>query len=432
MRIAIVGTGIAGMSAAYFLSRHYEVTVFEKLSRVGGHSNTVEVSTARGEARFDTGFMVYNEVTYPLLTRLFAELGVETQSTDMSFSVQYLPDGLEYCGSGWNTLFAQRRNLLSPRYWRMLMAIDRFNREAVRHLKEANLTEEVEGMSIGDFVESHRLGRDFLERFLIPMSSAVWSTPREKMLEFPALTLIRFFHNHGFLGLHTQHPWRTVSGGSRSYVRKLTGSFADRIRVSDGVATIERPNGADSSKSVRIRTLSGAQHEADAVVLACHADEALGLIASPTELERRLLSPFRYQSNPTLVHTDTSVMPRARRAWSSWNYRVEQDGRASTHYWMNRLQAIPGETEGANEYFVSLNDPERVNPDKILLRLDYSHPLFSLEATRAQAELPTLNREGARTGTYFCGSYFRYGFHEDALLSSVELCRQLLGDSFWG
>ncbi len=425
-RIAVVGSGIAGMSCAYFLGRSHEVTLFEKDSRIGGHSNTITVNAPRGQAIFDTGFMVYNEVTYPCLTRLFGELEVATQPTDMSFSVQYRPARLEYCGSGWNELFAQRRNLFSPRHWRMLLAIDRFNTEAVRHLRDAALERRIEAMTVREFVDHHRLGEDFLDRFLVPMSSAVWSTPRDRMLEFPALTLIRFFHNHGFLGLHTQHPWRTVTGGSRSYVSRITAGFADRIRSGDAVLRVAR-----SDEGVTLRTASGTESRFDAVVLACHADQSLSLLDSPTARESALLGTFRYQPNPTVVHTDTSVLPRSRRAWSSWNYRVEKDGAASTHYWMNRLQSLPGEEQGRHEFIVSLNDPGKIDESKVLQRIGYDHPLFSLDAVRAQSELPGLNREGASTRTYFCGSYFRYGFHEDALMSSVGLCRQLLGADFW-
>ena len=419
-RMAILGSGIAGMSAAYFLKDHADLTVFEKDDRIGGHTHTID---CEGQS-FDTGFMVYNEVTYPLLTALFKKLQVPTQPTSMSFSVQVAKSGLEYCGSSLNHLFAQRRNLINPKFWRLLLRINRFNQEAFNLLSRP----EANTLSLGDFIARHDFGQDFLDEFLIPMSSAVWSTPKDKMLDFPAHTLIRFFHNHGFLGLHTQHPWRTVTGGSRSYRDRLIAPFKDRIHTRSGVARVERT----SDGKTRIRTLDGTESVFDRVILACHADEVLSLLADPTPRERALLAPFKYQSNPTVVHTDDSVMPRKRLAWSSWNYRIERDGSGSTHYWMNELQAI----RHPKNYIVSLNlpDPEAggrgaIDPQKILKHISYTHPIFSLEAIQAQEELPLLNRDGDSTGRYYCGSYFKYGFHEDALRSSVTLCEQIIPGS---
>lgn len=414
-RVAVVGSGIAGMSAVHFLKGHArEISLFEKESRIGGHTHTITV----GNESFDTGFMVYNEVTYPFLTRLFRELEVETISTDMSFSVQVERRGLEYSGSSLNHLFSQRRNLFNPSFWRLLLRINRFNQKAFQLLAEPG----AETLTLRQFVDRHGLGEDFLQEFLVPMSSAVWSTPRDKMMEFPAHTLIRFFHNHGFLGLHTQHPWRTVKGGSRQYVTRLTGSYRDRIRSGDPVVSIRRVGQVQ-----RLRTASGEESDFDQVILASHADESLAMLEDATPLERRLLGSFKYQSNPTIIHSDASVMPRKRLAWSSWNYRIDRQGRASTHYWMNRLQSLPDQPG----YFVTLNDPGRVRSELVHRRIDYSHPIFDLPAVGAQRELPQLNRQGHETGRFYCGSYFRYGFHEDALGSSVGLARVLLGESFW-
>lgn len=414
-RVSVIGSGIAGMAITHFLRPHAkELTLFEKDSRIGGHTHTITV----GEQSFDTGFMVYNEVTYPYLTRLFRELGVETMPTDMSFSVQVEERGLEYSGSSLNHLFSQRRNLLNPSFWRLLLRINRFNESAFRLLSEPG----VESLTLRQFVDRHGLGEDFLQEFLVPMSSAVWSTPRDQMMEFPAHTLIRFFHNHGFLGLHTQHPWRTVRGGSRQYLQKLTAPYRDWIRSGDPVVSVKSMDGCQ-----RVRTLSGAEQEFDQVILASHADESLAMLADPSPMEKRLLACFKYQPNPTIIHSDPSVMPRKRLAWSSWNYRIDCQGHASTHYWMNCLQSLPDHPG----YFVSLNDPGRVRPELIHRRIDYTHPIFDLDAVAAQRELPLLNREGSQTGRYFCGSYFRYGFHEDALGSSVALARQILGESFW-
>jgi len=423
-RLAIVGTGIAGLGCAHFLHRDLDVTLYEQDSHVGGHSNTVTVEEpGTGRALpVDTGFMVYNRVTYPHLTRLFELLGVESKPTRMSFSVRHADTGLEYNGSSLNHLFAQRRNLLRPRFYRMLGTINRFNREAVAALDDPA----VAGMTLAQFVEARGYGDDFLSLYLAPMSSAVWSTPPELMNSFPATTLIRFFHNHGFLGLSTQHPWYTVSGGSRAYVERLAAPWRSRIRVGDGAARIAR-----SAGGVRVTSRSGEECVFDKVILACHADQSLSLLSDPTAAEARILAEFRYQPNTATLHTDSSVMPRTRLAWASWNYEIGRGaaGRSSTatHYWMNSLQGV----SERQDYFVSINRPEAVDPAKVLRRIHYEHPLFSLGALRAQAELPGLNAAGSRSGTYFAGSYFRYGFHEDAFLSAVDLSAMLLGRDPW-
>jgi predicted NAD/FAD-binding protein len=423
-RIAIVGTGIAGLGCAHFLHRDFDVTLYEQNTYAGGHSNTVlvdEPSTARS-VPVDTGFMVFNRVTYPKLVRLFGQLGVETKPTNMSFSVRHADSGLEFNGSSLNHLFAQRRNLLRPRFYRMLGSINRFNREAVEALDDPSVKE----MTLGEFVKARAYGDDFLSLYLAPMSSAVWSTPPELMNSFPASTLIRFFHNHGFLGLSTQHPWYTVTGGSRAYVQKLVAPWKDRIRLGDGAARVTR-----SAGSVRVTSRSGREEVFDKVILACHADQALALLSDPRPDESLMLSEFKYQANVATLHTDASVMPRTRLAWASWNYEINRGERGvsstATHYWMNSLQGV----SEAQDYFVSINRPEAIDPSKVIRTIDYEHPLFSLGALRAQAELPGLNAAGGATGTHFAGSYFRYGFHEDAFLSAVRLCETLLGRDPW-
>ncbi len=406
--VAIVGTGIAGMACGYFLHPKFRITLFERNDYPGGHTNTVVVQEGTTDVPVDTGFMVYNEVTYPELTRLFSELQVETKPTSMSFSVQHRPSGLEFSGSGWNGLFAQRKNLFRPRFWKLLKEIDRFNTEAPALLDNPAEHE----LTLKTFARQKGFSREFLDAYLIPMSSAVWSTPPDSMLEFPAITLIRFFKNHGFLGLNTQHPWRTVAGGSRMYREKLLAPFRDRVRLSSAAARVQR-NGAQ----VDVTDAQGHKESFDHVILACHADEALALLSDATPQEHRLLSPFRYQRNIATLHTDESVMPRTRRAWSSWNYRSEEQG-ASTIYWMNSLQNV----SQAKNYFVSINDSGTVDPAKILKVIEYTHPVFSVNAIRAQASLPGLNEKGP---VYFCGSYFRYGFHEDALVSAIDVCKRL-------
>jgi predicted NAD/FAD-binding protein len=423
-RLAIVGTGIAGLGCAHFLHRDFDVTIYEPNARVGGHSNTVFVEepvTGR-PLPVDTGFMVFNRVTYPQLNRLFGRLGVESKPTKMSFSVRHADSGLEYNGSSLNHLFAQRRNLLRPRFLRMLGTIHRFNREAVEALDDPAVQE----ITLGEFVRQRGYGDDFLSLYLAPMSSAVWSTPPELMNSFPAVTLIRFFHNHGFLGLNTQHPWYTVSGGSRAYVDKISAPWRHRIRLGDGAARISRADGA-----VRVTSRSGEERVFEKAILACHADQALALLADPRPEESRLLSEFKYQPNVATLHTDSSVMPRTRLAWASWNYEISRGvsggSSTATHYWMNSLQGV----SERQDYFVSINRPEAIEPAKVLRTIAYEHPLFNLGALRAQAELPRLNAAAGTTGTYFAGSYFRYGFHEDAFLSAVQLSWALLGRDPW-
>lgn len=412
-KIAIIGTGISGLACARFLHPNHDLEIFEQDSRIGGHSHTISVDEEGHQVVMDTGFMVYNEVTYPLLTRLFAELQVTTKLASMSFSVRHEGAGIEFNGSSVNLLFGQRRNLLRPRFWKMLFQIDRFNREAF---------EEVErpchpGLTLEAYAAARGYGEDFLEWYLIPMAAAVWSSPPDRVRAFPATTLMRFWYNHGFLGLHTQHPWRTVDGGSRRYVEVLASPFRDRIRTGDPALKVTQDR--------RVITASGDAGQFDQVIIAIHGDQALRLLEAPTILENRLLGTFHYQPNEAVIHTDESVMPRARRCWASWNYRVHQQ-QHSTHYWMNNLQGL---SCGKN-YFVSIN-PVGVNPAKVVRTLSYEHPLFDLEAVQAQEHLPLLHAEGDTTGRYFCGAWQRYGFHEDGLWSASRLCEHLLGKDPW-
>lgn len=426
MRVAIIGSGIAGLGCAHFLHRSTDLTVFEQNDYVGGHTNTVD-ATEPGTGRpvpIDTGFMVFNRVTYPHLCRLFDQLQVPVKPTSMSFAVRDDESGLEWCGSSLNHLFAQRKNLFNLRFLRMLSAINRFNKEAVTALDDLATAEE----SLGSYVLRRGYGEDFFNLYLVPMSSAVWSTPPELMLTFPAASLLRFFHNHGFLGLHTQHPWWTVDGGAREYVKRLTAPWRDRIHTGDRATRVVR-----TTAGITVTTASGKVHTFDRAILATHGDQALRLLVNPTPDEARLLGEFHYQSNVATLHTDTSVMPRTRRAWSSWNYQLSRgpDGKMSpaTHYWMNSLQGV----SDRESYLVSINGAARISPSKVVKTIAYDHPLFSLGALRAQKELPALNAAArGTTETYFAGSYFRYGFHEDAFMSAVQLSELLLGRNPWG
>lgn len=412
MKIAIVGTGIAGMGCGHFLQNRADITFYEKNDYVGGHTNTITVDEDGQPVYIDTGFMVFNHETYPNLTKLFKDLNVDTFKTSMSFSVQYMPDKLEYCGSGLNGLFAQRKNILSLRHIKMLKQIARFNAESIKIKDDPAYANH----SLKQYIEEKGFGDDMLWRYLVPMSAAVWSTPMDKMTDFPAQTLIRFFYNHGFLGLNTQHQWYTVTKGSKSYRDIIMAPFKDKVRVNDPVVKVQRKNG----KAVVI-TKSGSTEEYDKVIIASHGDQALGMLAEPTADEQRLLQYFKYQTNIATLHTDDAVMPKNKRVWSSWNYRVEEkQGKtfASTIYWMNSLQNVSKK----KNYYVSINDPGSVDEKKIIKTIEYEHPLFDLNAVKAQAELSKLNQAGP---VYFCGSYFKYGFHEDALKSAVELCETI-------
>lgn len=412
--LAIIGTGIAGMGCAHLLQHKYDLTLFEKNDYIGGHTNTVSVDEDGTPVYMDTGFMVFNFETYPNLCQLFEEIKAPIKKTDMSFSVQYVPTCLEYCGSGLNGLFAQRKNIFNVGYIKMLMEITRFNKISVEILDKP----EYANHSLGEYIKEFGFSEEMIVKYLVPMSSAVWSTPMDKMLDFPAVTLIRFFKNHGFLGLNTQHQWYTLHNGSQAYREILIRPFKDKVQVNNAVVNVKRlPNG----KAV-VTTAKGQQLEFDKVIFASHANETLKLLDEPTADEERLLSVFHYEKNKATVHSDELVMPKNRRTWSSWNYRIEEkNGKQfpTTIYWMNRLQGV---SEKKN-YFVSINAiPGSIDPSKLIREIDYEHPLFDVPAIRAQEELHRLNESGP---LYFCGSYFKYGFHEDAYKSAVDLCRTI-------
>lgn len=415
-RLAIIGTGVAGMGAAYHLKDHYDLTLFEKNNYVGGHTNTIKVDEDGKDVFIDTGFMVFNKVTYPNLTNLFNELNVEIKKTDMSFSVQHLPTKLEYNGSGIAGLFSQRKNLLRPSFIKMIFEINRFNNECLEVLENDKYSD----YTIKNYIDEKGYDDNFLMKYLVPMSSAVWSTPPDKMLDFPASTLIRFFYNHGFLGLDTQHQWYTVVNGSQSYREKLIESFRDNIAVGNSVKAVRRENG-----KIVIVSEDGEKNEFDKVIFASHADESLKMLTDATDMEKRILSPFKYELNRATLHTDTSVMPQLKRVWSSWNYRIEgkeNQLKTSTIYYMNMLQQVSEN----RDYFVSINDPGNIDEKKIIKDIQYHHPLFSIEAINAQDELSELN--GQNNNTYFCGSYFKYGFHEDAYTSGLNLSKLLISE----
>lgn len=401
------------MGCAHFLYKKYDITLFEQNDYVGGHTNTIGVDEGGKKVFMDTGFMVFNFETYPNLVKLFKEIDAPIKQTDMSFSVQDMATGLEYCGSGLDGLFAQRKNIFSPRYLKMLLEITRFNKISVKIIDDPNYQQH----TLGQYIKEFGFSDDMLWKYLVPMSSAVWSTPMELMLDFPAVSLIRFFKNHGFLGLNTQHQWYTPDGGSESYKKILIAPFKNKIQTSNGAKTVWEEDG-----KAYVTTADGNTHVFDKVIMASHGDQSYRMLKKPSALQERILSKFRYQYNSATVHTDESIMPQSKKTWSSWNYRIEhKNGKRipSTIYWMNRLQGVSDEVN----YFVSINAfPGSVDHNKILKVIDYEHPLFDLDAMNAQKELHLLNKEGP---LYFCGSYFRFGFHEDAFASAVGLCKQM-------
>lgn len=418
--LAVIGGGVAGLGAAWLLRRRYVVTLFEREERIGGHSNTVEVPEDGRRLPVDTGFMVFNKPTYPNLVRLFDELCVPVKPTEMSFSVRHDALDVEYNGMGFNRVFAQRRNLVRPRYLRLLAQILRFFRVARAALNDDAL----EGMTLADFTRRHGLGEDFLRLYLVPMSASIWSITPGGALDFPAATLVRFFHNHGFLGVTTHHPWLTVDGGSREYVRRMLDALPD-VRRSSAVVAVQA-----AADGVAVRTADGRAERFDVAVLAAHADESLAMLAHPSPLQEKLLPAFRYQANDTVLHTDSTVMPRRKLAWASWNYRMDpspEGERPSTHYYMNRLQGV----SDRRDYFVSLNYRDRIDPASVLWSTNYTHPVFDRGALAAQHHLPSINREERGQRVFFCGSYFRYGFHEDAFASAVQCAREVCGEDPW-
>lgn len=412
-KLAIIGTGIAGMGCAHFLKKKYDITLFEQNDYIGGHTNTIAVDEDGKDVFMDTGFMVFNFETYPNLVKLFHEINAPIKKTEMSFSVQYRPTGLEYCGSGINGLFAQRKNIFNINYIKMLMEISRFNKVSLEVIDKVAY----ENHSLKEFIKEFNFSEEMLWKYLVPMSSAVWSTPMDKMLDFPALTLIRFFKNHGFLGLNTQHQWYTLENGSESYKKILIEPFKDKIQTNNAVVKV-----SNSLGKVLLTLKNGETFEFDKVIFACHADQALKILDDPSADEKRLLSPFNYQKNTATVHTDESVMPKNKKTWSSWNYRIEEiNGELlpTTIYWMNNLQGVSKK----KNYFVSINAfPNSITKDKLIKEIEYEHPLFDLAAIQAQKELSLLNEKGPH---YFCGSYFKYGFHEDAFKSAVDLCQRM-------
>lgn len=414
-KIAIVGSGISGLSCAWLLNKTHDVTLFEKDDRLGGHSNTVSFNLDDKTVDVDTGFIVFNPVNYPNLVKLFELLNVDNCETDMSFAVSINRGQLEYSGTSLNGLLAQRTNLLKPSFWKMISDLLRFYKESDQMLHEPGLNE----ISLGELLQKHGYGKQFIYNHLLPMGAAIWSTPVDQMLQYPAGSFLRFCKNHGLVQLKDRPQWRTVVGGSKNYVKKIAAELEGKIQLNSRIHRIIR-----NPQHVIIEDHHGNRQYFDDVVLACHSDQALALLDTPSEEEKELLEQFPYQRNIAYLHMDESMMPKRKAAWSSWNYLSEgardQSQQVSVTYWMNMLQPINTETP----LFVSLNPVREPEKGSIIRTFFYDHPTFGKTSFAAQQRLWELQ---GKQRTWFCGAYFGYGFHEDGLQSGLAVAEQLGG-----
>jgi predicted NAD/FAD-binding protein len=409
MRIAIVGSGISGLTCAHLLHRRHRITLFEASPRLGGHTNTVRVDLADETHHVDTGFIVHNDRNYPGFQRLLEQVGVQTQPTNMSFSV-FDGNGFEYNGSSPNGLFACRSHLVKASFHRMVIDLLRFNREA-RSLVGLNGS----GPSLGEFLDAGGYSRAFVERLIVPQASAVWSADPTQMWDFPASFLAEFFDNHGMFSLRDRPNWRSVRGGASRYVEALSAPFADRVRTSTPIDSIRR-----HGDRVEVVPQGGEAECFDQVVVAAHSDQALAMLADPTPAEREVLGAIPYQPNEVALHTDSSQLPRRPRARASWNFHLEpeQTGKTTVTYLMNRLQPL----ESESQICVTLNRTERIDPERVIEKLEYSHPIFTAAGIAAQGRWAEVS--GARR-THYCGAYWAFGFHEDGVASALRVCEQL-------
>jgi predicted NAD/FAD-binding protein len=412
MKIAIIGSGISGLTAAYVLNRQHDVTVFEAESRIGGHTATIDVRLQGQQYAVDTGFIVFNDRSYPNFIKLMEQLGVPSQPSEMSFSVSCAQTGLEYSGSNLNTLFAQRGNIVSPYFLRLVKDILRFNKQAQRDLDSGALADD---MTLGEYLQRNHYSEGFKRHYLIPMTAAIWSASTDVVMGFPLVFFVRFFKNHGLLSVNDRPQWRTIVGGSSQYLEPLTRDFAQRIRLNCPVVSVSR-----NESGVRVVSPSYGEEQFDQVLFATHSDQALALLENPTGPERDVLEAVPYQLNDVILHTDEAMLPRLKSTWSSWNYLLDgyQQERAVLSYNMNILQHI----EAPVTFCVTLNKTEAIDPDKILGRYQYSHPVFSIESFAAQQRLQEINGSG---GVWFCGAWCRNGFHEDGVASALAITEKL-------
>lgn len=420
MKIAVIGSGISGLTSAYLLSREHDVVVYEAADRLGGHTATMDIEYEGKPYAIDTGFIVFNDWTYPLFQTLLAQLKVDSQPTDMGFSVSCDQTGLEYSGNNLDTLFAQRKNLFSPRHWRMIRDILRFNKQAPLDVAKGGV---FDTMTLGDYLQKYHYSRVFSDHYLVPMGSAIWSASTSVMNAFPLQFFVKFFINHGLLSVNNRPQWRVIKGGSKSYIEPLIGSFKQNIRLNSPIVSIRRePEGQGKSGQVFIQTAEGID-TFDQVVIATHSDQALALLSDASDEEKSVLSAIAYRDNDVVLHTDTSLLPALEKTWSSWNYRITpatqgcNDNPPALTYNMNILQGI----NAPCTFCVTLNKTDSIDPDKILGRYRYAHPVFSLEAIAAQQRWSDIN---GTNNTWFCGAYWANGFHEDGVKSAVRIAEK--------
>ncbi len=405
MKIAIIGTGIAGNVCAWHLNKEHDITVFEAGDHVGGHTHTHDINHDGRQYTIDTGFIVFNDWTYPNFIALLDNLGVASRPTRMGFSSRCETTGIEYNGSSLNQMFTQRRNIFRPGFLRMIRDILRFNRESPELIDQAD-----QSLSLGQYLEANNYGRLFIDNYIIPMGAAIWSTDPQQMLAFPASHFVRFFDNHGLLNIKNRPQWRVIEGGSREYVRKLTAPFNDKIHLNEAVVSLKR-----LPTHVELRSSSGRTGNFDHVFVATHSDQALKMLADASDLESAVLGAISYQNNDVVLHTDTSILPVNTRTWAAWNYlrRPDRGQRVSVTYNMNMLQGF----QASETFCVTLNDTQRIAPDKIIRRMQYQHPVFTTESVAAQQRHQDIN--GDRR-TWYCGAYWRSGFHEDGVVSALN------------
>lgn len=413
MKIAIIGSGIAGNVAAYHLNREHDITLFEQNDHIGGHTHTHLINDAVGELNIDTGFIVLNDRTYPNFMKLLDELDVDTQKSEMSFSVKCESSGLEYNGNNIDTLFAQRSNIFSPAFYRMIADILRFNREATDFVRNSHTDQ-----SLGDFLQNGNYSKIFINKYIVPMGAAIWSTNPKDMFVFPASFFFRFFLNHGLLSVNDRPQWYVIKGGSNTYVKKLVQGFKEKIRTRSPVAKIVRYD-----DHVDIHTQRHGTERFDYVFIASHSDQALSLLQHPSVTEHSTLSTIQYQKNEAVLHTDNSLLPLRKKAWASWNYHLTDDARSTValSYNMNILQDLNSDST----YCVTLNYTDRIDENKILKTIEYHHPVFTPESIKAQANHRLINGTGR---TYYCGAYWRNGFHEDGVVSALNALQHFKQD----
>jgi predicted NAD/FAD-binding protein len=408
MRIAIVGAGVSGLVAGHYLQREHQVTLFEAADYAGGHTNTIDVELNGLSHPVDTGFIVFNELNYPHFTRLLRDLGIASQHSSMGFSFSCEDPDFEYMGSSLGALFAQRRNLFRPRFYRMLRDILRFNQQAPACLRAGN------DITLGQLLDEGGYSRFFVERYLLSMGAAIWSAPMDKMRDFPARAFVQFFINHGLLKIKDRPQWRTVTGGARRYVNAILDGFQGELRLDSTVQRVARLPG-------HVEILSNAGSERfDSVVFACHSDQALGMLADASPAEQRILAALPYQENEAVLHTDVGLLPKRKRAWAAWNYlsRREVTERVAVTYNLNILQNLPFR----QQVLVTLNATHAVRPETIIKKITYHHPLFSAESFTAQQQRHQIS---GRNRTHYCGAYWGYGFHEDGVVSALNVCKEL-------